>query len=195
MKTLFLDVMDTIVYDPFAVELPAFFDTSLDDLLRVKHPSAWVDFECGKMSELEFANAFFLDGRPVDHEGLKACMVQAYEFLPGMIELLQDLQELEVSMHTLSNYPVWYEWIESKLELSRLVEWTFVSCNFGVRKPDPRAFQNAASAVGRPLSECVFVDDRRKNCEAARAAGMASVQFMSAKQLREELVTWYPELG
>jgi len=195
MKTLFLDVMDTIVYDPFAIELPAFFSSSLDDLLRVKHPTAWVDFECGKMSEVEFANSFFLDGREVDHEGLKACMVGAYEYLPGMVDLLEDLQELGVSMHTLSNYPIWYEWIESKLEVSRLVEWTFVSCKFGVRKPDSRAFQSAATAIGRPISECLFVDDRRKNCEAAEAAGMASIRFKSSEQLRKELIRWYPELG
>jgi hypothetical protein len=31
-------------------------------------------------------------------------------------------------MHVVSNYPVWFQWIEEKLELSRYLEWTFISC-------------------------------------------------------------------
>ena len=54
--------------------------------------------------------------------------VAQYEYLPGAQELLQQLQQAGHEMHIVSNYPVWYEWIEEKLRLSQYLPWTFVSC-------------------------------------------------------------------
>ena len=42
---LLFDVMGTLVHDPFFEEMPEFFGLSFDELLAVKHPSAWVEFE------------------------------------------------------------------------------------------------------------------------------------------------------
>lgn len=39
---LLFDVMDTVVYDPFFYEMPKFFDMTFQELLRDKHPTAWV---------------------------------------------------------------------------------------------------------------------------------------------------------
>jgi hypothetical protein len=40
--TLLLDVMDTIVYDPFFNDMPRFFDITFNELLAAKHPTAWL---------------------------------------------------------------------------------------------------------------------------------------------------------
>lgn len=45
----------------------------------------------------------------------------------------------------------------------------------GVLKPDPRAYEFAAEALGRPASAIVFVDDMPWNVEAAREAGMIAL--------------------
>ena len=42
---LLFDVMDTLVYEPFHHEMPAFFGLSFDELMAAKHPTAWVEFE------------------------------------------------------------------------------------------------------------------------------------------------------
>lgn len=46
---LLLDVMGTLVYDPFHRVMPDFFGMSLEQLLDAKHPEAWVRFEHGEM--------------------------------------------------------------------------------------------------------------------------------------------------
>jgi hypothetical protein len=51
-----------------------------------------------------------------------------YRYLDGMEELLQRLAAGGAHMHAFSNYPEWYRLIEGKLQLSRYLEWTFVSC-------------------------------------------------------------------
>lgn len=174
---LLLDVMGTLVTDPFFREIPAFFGMSLPELIEAKHPSTWLRFERGEIDEGQMVAEFFADGRPVDGEGLRAAAVRGYAYLDGIEPLLTDLRAAGVPMHALSNYGPWYALIDAKLNLSRFLSWSFVSCKTGVRKPDPRAYLGAAEALGVPASACVFVDDRPSNCAAARAVGMRTVCF------------------
>jgi len=77
---LLFDVLGTLVYDPFYVEVPAFFDLSLEELLAQKHPTAWPDFERARITEQAFLDGFFRDGRDYDQAGLKQCMRSAYRW-------------------------------------------------------------------------------------------------------------------
>lgn len=185
---LLLDVMDTLVVDPFHAEIPGFFGVTLEQLWRQKHHSAWVNFELGRLSAAEYAASMFSDGREVDAVALAACVGNAYRFVDGIPELLADLTAARAEMHALSNYPEWYLLIEERLRLSRWIAWSFVSCRTGLRKPDAAAYLEAARSLGRAPEECVFVDDREKNCQAARDVGMTAVRFESASELRAELV-------
>ena len=184
---LLLDVMDTLVVDPFRVHIPAFFGLTLAELLAQKHPTAWVEFEKGQLDEAAYAARMFADGRFVDHEALARHVRAAYAFIDGVEELLSELHAAGVEMHALSNYPVWYRMLEERLDLSRYLSWRFVSCNTGLRKPHPEAYLSAARSLGRDPAEIVFVDDREQNCEGARSVGMTAVRFSSAVGLRSEL--------
>ncbi len=186
-RVVLFDVMGTLVHDPFFVEVPRFFGLELQALVATKHPTAWVDFELGEIDEHELGRRFFSDGRALDVEGLKRAMLDAYAFLPGIESLLKRLRADGVEMHVLSNYPCWYRLIEDKLGLSKYLPWTFVSCEMGARKPDARAYLGACERLGISAGECVFVDDRRQNCEGARAVGMDAIVFDDADQLGAEL--------
>jgi FMN hydrolase / 5-amino-6-(5-phospho-D-ribitylamino)uracil phosphatase len=187
-RVLLLDVMGTLVYDPFFVEVPRFFGVGLPELVQTKHPRAWVDFELDAIDERTLLARFFADGRAVDGEGLKAAMRAAYRLLPGVEPLLDELRERGVPMHALSNYPRWYALIEEELRLSSWLRWSFVSCNTGLRKPDPAAYLHASQTLGVEPAACLLVDDREDNCAAARDQGMDAVRFSDAGALRRALV-------
>lgn len=186
-RVLLLDVMGTLVRDPFYTEVPAFFGMSLEDLVAAKDPHAWPKFERGELSEAELVRRFFQDGRAVDGEGLKAAMSAGYALLPGIEALLDDLKAAGVEMHALSNYSCWYVLIEQRLALSRWLSWTFVSCKTGLRKPAPQAYRHAIGALGVRAADTVFVDDREDNCAAARGEGIAAVRFTDCAALRGAL--------
>ena len=185
---VFFDVMDTLVHNPFYQEIPAFFGMSLDELLRVKHPTSWVEFERGEIPESEYLRRMFADERPYAAEAFLASVKGAYRWIDGMESLVAELWDRGIEMHTLSNYPVWYRVIEKKLRLSRYLRWTFVSCLAGVQKPRLEAYAAAAGAVKRPPGACLLIDDSRENCAGAEQAGMPAVWFRSAADLRRELV-------
>ncbi|RLB64525.1 MAG: hypothetical protein DRI90_04380 [Deltaproteobacteria bacterium] len=186
-KALLWDVMGTLVYDPFYEVVPAFFGMTLQELIEAKHPRAWIEFELGKTAAPTMLRRFFRDGRSFDHQGLEAAMVGAYQWLEGVEPLLAQLSAAGWAMHALSNYPEWYQLIEEKLGIARYVDWRFVSCQTGVRKPDLQAYLGAAESLSLAPSRLLFIDDRQVNCDAARTVGMDSILFVDTAALTEAL--------
>ncbi|HCP47297.1 MAG TPA: hypothetical protein DIU15_14745 [Deltaproteobacteria bacterium] len=184
---ILFDVMDTLVHDPYR-QMPQFFGLSWEELAAARTPGHWPDFETGRIDEKSFLDGFFEDRRPYDQEGFLDIFESGYRWLPGMESILSELQNLGRELHVLSNYPLWYQRIETKLKLSQYLPWTFVSCHTGVRKPAVEAFLGAAETLGRPPQECLFIDNMSHNCEAARAVGMDAIVFVDAATLRRALL-------
>lgn len=67
------------MYDPFYVEIPKFFGTTLEELFEIKHPTMWCLFEKGEITQREMLEGFFKDGRNYDKEGLMQTMVRKLE--------------------------------------------------------------------------------------------------------------------
>jgi HAD superfamily hydrolase (TIGR01509 family) len=169
---LLLDIMDTIVKDPFFTHMPAYFGLSFKEvrfavgqlfplrppsvgahpspsklaptqLLESKHPTAWVEFERDEITEQQLFAKFFKDGSPFDGAGLVAHMVAQYRYIEGMEALLGELAAAGVEVHACSNYPSWWRHIEAKLGLAALgLRWTFVSCEGPMR------------GLRKPAAEC-----------------------------------------
>jgi FMN phosphatase YigB (HAD superfamily) len=188
-RVILWDIMDTLVRDPFFTHVPRFFGQTLDALLPRLQPGTWVEFELGKLDELEFYARFFRDRSPIDGPGLKRCMAEAYDWVEGIPELLAELQARDVRMHALSNYPEWYQLVEERLGLSQWVPLTFISCRTGFRKPAAEAFLHACAQLNVPPESCLLIDDRRQNCESARKLGLSCLHFNgSIPALRQGLV-------
>lgn len=184
---LLFDVMGTLVHDPFYEDMPAFFGMTFEQLLPQLRRGPWIEFELGRIDQTTMLSRFFADGRPFDHGAFVAHLRGAYRWLEGVEDLLSELRAGGAAMHVMSNYPIWWELIEERLGLSRYVPWTFVSCRTGVRKPDADAYVRAAGHLGVPPDRCLLVDDRPRNCEAARAEGMDAVERTSLDELRAAL--------
>ena len=188
MTTLLLDVMSTLIHDPFPEEMLAHLGIQMSQLREVVQPELWVRFERDEVTEAQFYEGFFKDERVIDAASFRQMLFESYRFLPGIEELLAELKDADVPMHTMSNYPVWWHIIERKVEMSRYVDWTFVSCKLGVRKPDDGIYRAALEELGGRPDSFLFVDDRASNCDGARAVGMRALQFTGVDKLRAELV-------
>lgn len=184
---ILIDIMDTLVTEPFFTEMPSFFGMTFEQLCAAKHPTAWVEFEKGALTEAEYLDRFFRDERPVDGPKLREFLKRSYRWLDGMESLMRELKLASYEIHALSNYSTWYQLIDQSLRLSRYLQWTFVSCRTGVRKPDSQAYLGAAAALKVEPRECLFIDDREENVDASLAVGMDAVLKQDAEQLRHEL--------
>jgi glucose-1-phosphatase len=61
------------------------------------------------------------------------------------------------------------------------------SCDFGARKPDPEVFTRLVARYGVAPGRALFIDDHDEFVAGARRAGLATVHFQSAEQLRASL--------
>ncbi|MDQ3273028.1 MAG: HAD family phosphatase, partial [Pseudomonadota bacterium] len=71
----------------------------------------------------------------------------------------------------------------------------FVSSDIGLRKPERRAFEHIADAIGVPVQSILFFDDLADNVAGARAAGLQAVCVRSPADVRTALVALGCELA
>lgn len=188
-RVFLVDIMDTVVVDPFFHGgIETFFGASPRELFKSIRPGIWVQFERGEIDEETYYRSFFADGRGVDGPALVRWMAERYRIVDGMQALLTELRDADIEIHALSNYPVWWQVIERTCELSRWLQWSFVSCDTGVRKPDLAAYEGPLEALGVQAEQVLFADDRMTNVEAAIATGMGGHTFDDAAGLRAKFV-------
>ncbi len=189
LRAVCLDLMDTLLHDPYLAALQAATGTDIAALRRVTDPESWPQFEVAAIDETEFLRRFFADpraGRTFDLEAFHRVRRAGYRFLPGMPELVDALRG-RVARYVASNYPVWIEELRATFALDDRFEGVWASHHLGVRKPDPRFYARLLEAIDQRASDCLFVDDRLANCEAAEAAGMRVHVFTNARDLRTRL--------
>jgi len=124
-------------------------------------------------------------------EYLKVKM-EALETLPGIVDLIRDLKEANYSLDILSNFPEWMQPLLDQLlaDLRRelgyepfdTIHLSYVTKR---NKPYKDAFEGILQTEG---SHTLFIDDQRKNIRGAGECGIRSIHFLSADQVRQELI-------
>lgn len=186
VRAVCLDLMGVVLRDPYLEAIAAAIDVPMRDAWRLRDADAWPDFECGRIDEAQFEARFWADpagGLGFDREAFHRARRAGYGFLDGMEELLADLRG-RVDLHVASNYPVWIAELRERFALDAHFDGVWASCHFGVRKPDLAFYTRLLDEVGHPAPDCLFVDDRAVNVEAAAAVGMRAAVFTSAADLR-----------
>jgi HAD superfamily hydrolase (TIGR01509 family) len=189
VRVVLLDVMDTVLVDPYRDALSAATSLPLEELFRRRDAELWPAFERGELDETAYWAGWEAAGIPCDPDAFHAARRAGTRWVPGMRELLDDLAGA-VERVTASNYPVWIEELAED-HLEGRFERVLASHHLGVRKPDPAFFVALLERVDARPAEAVFVDDREVNVAAAEAAGIRSHRFVDAATLR----AWLVDLG
>ncbi|HTN90811.1 MAG TPA: HAD-IA family hydrolase [Sorangium sp.] len=191
VRAVCFDLMDTVLYDPYREALAAAIRTgSPAEVARHRDPTCWPAFETGDIDEAEFVRRFFragAEGLSFDIEAFNRVRRAGYRFLPGVREIVAALEGRALRF-VASNYPVWVEEVREAFALDGLFEGVYSSHHLRVRKPAREFFDRLVSRIGVAAGDCLFVDDRAENCDAAAAVGMRAHLFDGAAGLRARLV-------
>lgn len=114
------------------------------------------------------------------HEKVKVCLERwpiCMRPLPGVYDFLADLRNADYGLYVLSNAaPVFHDYFPKEFP-----EGTFdgivVSCDVRLVKPDLRIYRLILDRYDLEPGECLFVDDREENVQAALRSGMHAVRF------------------
>ena len=80
-----------------------------------------------------------------------------------------------------------FDYIASRFPVVHSFDRWFLSHEVGFKKPAPEIYRKAIEWASGEPEKILFIDDSIANVEAAVSLGMQGLQFVSARQLREEL--------
>lgn len=107
-----------------------------------------------------------------------------------MVLLIRALKK-KYKIGLLSNANSHLREVISKNNLDDLFDHILISAEHNLIKPDPAIFKKMLNMFGVKPEEAVFVDDRKKNTDAASALGMQAILFTS----HDSLVDAFKKLG
>ena len=138
-----------------------------------------VGFECGRVPPAVF------EAQLAAYHGVTADKLLDRLFAGGaanldvaMHDAVERFRAAGVRTALLSN-----SWGPDRYDRSRweaMFDAVVLSCDHGVRKPDPSIYRIALDAIDLPASECVFVDDIGGNLKPAKTLGMTTLKHTDA---------------
>ena len=105
--------------------------------------------------------------------------------IPGMLEIIQDLKQKGYGAFGLTNWPA-ATFAEARRRFKTIgsIDNYVVSSSVHLAKPEPAIYQLLLSKYNLKAQECVFIDDRADNVNAAMALGMSGIVYPgTAKEL------------
>ncbi len=155
-----------------------------------RHKEIVATLETGRITLDEYlAQTVFHQPRPFSVADFKQYMFAMSKPDPAVIELVGSLSRTgRWRLATLNNESE--ELNRHRLRLFGLVDifsMFFSSCWLGCTKPARRIYDLALALSQADPASSVFVDDRERNLEPAKALGMRTILFQGAAGLRDEL--------
>lgn len=104
------------------------------------------------------------------------------------IPWIDELKARGFKVYYLSNYskPM-RERTQNKLEFTRHMDGGVFSCDVKMIKPDKSIYKALLDKYSLVPEECIFIDDMMVNVEAAQACGIYGIQFITRKQVIEDM--------
>lgn len=105
--------------------------------------------------------------------------------IPGMLEIIQELKQKGYGVFGLTNWPA-ATFAEARRRFKTIgsIDNYVVSSSVHLAKPEPAIYQLLLTKYNLKAQECVFIDDRADNVNAAMALGMSGIVYPgTAKEL------------
>lgn len=187
----------TIIFDVGGVLVEAIFSPILDELAinhNLNNPNlkeySWSLFEkvnLGKITERElFRNIIKEFNIPTEVSLLEERSTQLKP-IPEVWEYVKKLQH-KYKLIILSN--LGKDWARLREEQFNISDWfdeVVWSCDIGINKPDKQIFSYVIDKFDLNPEECIFIDDKQNNVDAAKSLGMNGIIYQNPKQLKQEL--------
>jgi putative hydrolase of the HAD superfamily len=132
----------------------------------------YVAASLGKMSPDAFWRRMGVD------PSLEDSYLAGHRLIEGTLDALAGLKQRHGRLACLSNdISSWSLKLRQRFGLERWIDHWFISGDLGLRKPSAEIYRLAADRLGVRPQEVVFIDDRPRNLDAAKAVGFNTVLF------------------
>ena len=146
------------------------------------------EYEVGKVSSLQFFQSLKeLFQLSLSYEAFVPIWNEIFIENPEVSEMIL-LQRRTWKLGLLSNTnALHFDYVLSTFPIVRVFDRWILSHEVGFKKPAIEIFQKAVAWAGVEPGNILFIDDLKKNVDAALSLGIQGIHFVSARQLKEEL--------
>lgn len=156
-----------------------------------RHEMLVSSFERGKITLDEYLDrTVFYRPRPFTREAFRDFMYSLSQPFPDVLQFAQSLADSgKYLMGTINNESrELNDYRIKKFGMQKIFRLFVSSCFVGLRKPERDIYRLALETTWMTGEECVFIDDRALNVEAAAALGFHAIQMEGLEQLKRELL-------
>ncbi len=158
--------------------------------MEKRHKPLFKKFEKGKLTLNEYLDqVVFFKKRNFSRQDYKDFMLSQSRPIDSTLTLLGKLSSAgKYQLATLNNESrELNQYRINKFGLDKYFECFFTSCYLGVRKPEQEIFYKALHILHREPEECLFIDDREENFQAAKSSGINAALLEDPEDLEKKL--------
>lgn len=150
----------------------------------------WDEFDRGAMEDEEIIRSFVKNDPEIETEIRKICE-NVHDMLTRRayaIPWIQELKEKGYQVLYLSNFSKKAETeCGDVLDFLPFMDGGIMSYKYHLIKPQPEIYQTLLKEYGLVAEECVFMDDREDNCQAAKNEGIHAIVFTTKEDAEKQL--------
>lgn len=192
MKAVILDMYGVILKDPEGGLIP-FVNQTLPDLTRADIYKYWNKTAAGELASLDLFRELGFKGDLAKIEKGYLDKVEIDESFYKFAKIIKKHYRLALLSNDSSE---WSSYLRDKYLINDYFDVITVSGDVKVKKPDSKIFILTIDKLGCSASDCIYVDDREFNLEAAKSLGMDTVLFNTRNvQYENKTVNNFEELA
>lgn len=175
MKAVILDMYGVIVKQTGDDFVP-YVQRTFPDLKSEEIYTPWFKADVGELTSLEVWESVGFKG---DIEKIEKDYLDTIEINAGFLDFVSSVSK-HYKMAIISNDSSrWSKYLREKFDINKYFDVISISGDLKIQKPDERIFQLTIEELGCKAEDCLYVDDRDGNLEAASKVGMNAVLFNS----------------
>ena len=165
------------------------FNIPIEDLINKSTNGVHLDYMKGKLTGEQFVDI-------ICKKYNQTISVEKFEKLWYLIlsEQNDDVADIVDCLHKqyhlaiISNIDPWhYDYCKTNFSVISTFKRFFLSYECNLLKPDPQFFKLVLEQLNEQPEQCLLIDDRLDNIQAAKKIGYQVIQFKNGAQLQDDL--------
>ena len=175
MKAIVLDMYGVIVKQTGDDFVP-YVQRTFPDLTPEEIYTPWFKADIGELTSLEVWAALGFQG---DLEKIEKEYLDTIELADGFLDFIKTVKN-HYKLAIISNDSSrWSKYLREKFDLNQYFDMISISGDLKIQKPDERIFRLTIEKLAVKPEECLYIDDREGNLEAAGKLGMKTIMLNS----------------
>ena len=175
MKAIILDMYGVIIKQTGGDFVP-YVQQTFPDLKPEEIYLPWFKADVGELTSLDVWEKLGFKG---DIEKIEKEYLDTMEINDGFFNFISSVGKHYKTAIISNDSSRWSKFLREKFDINKYFDVISISGDLKIQKPDERIFKLTIDQLGCRAEDCLYVDDREDNLEAARKVGMNVVLFSS----------------